>query len=117
MSITLSNVLPHYYQDQTNKPAANIYILTDGVWSEGLYCLLTIQDHITGLVKHLSTNSRLKHVGIEFIQLGDDEVGKERLEFLDNDGLQHYDVPGDIVDTEPSTGNVFKMLLTSYDRA
>jgi hypothetical protein len=62
-------------------------------------------------------NGRLEHVGIEFIRFGDDEVGKMRLEFLDNDGLQNYNVPGDIVDTEPSTGNVFKMLLASTDRA
>ena len=57
----------------------------------------------------------MQHVGIQFIRFGNDAIGKQRLEYLDNDKLQHYTVPMDIVDTEPSTGNVFKMLLASTD--
>jgi hypothetical protein len=127
MGIALSNIFPRYYEGQANKrsswsprveqtPAVNIYILTDGVWSPGQGCLFTIQELITRLAVNLSDTGRLQHVGIEFIRFGDDEIGRQRLEHLDNDGLKQYDVPIDIVDTEPSTGNVFKMLLASTDK-
>ena len=130
MGIALSNILPSYYQsphqNQTSKrlslssrvvekPPVNIYILTDGVWTPGQHCVSVIQDHVTALVKHLVATGRLQHVGIQFIRFGNDEVGKQRLDFLDNDDMRHYTVPRDIVDTEPSTGNVFKMLLASTD--
>jgi hypothetical protein len=130
MGIALDKILPKYYPDQrhdhTNKrsswsprvvekPPVNIYILTDGVWSPGQHCLSTIQQHITSVVNHLVTTGKLQHVGIQFIRFGDDETGKERLDILDNDGLKHYEVPIDIVDTEPSTGDVFKMILGSTD--
>jgi hypothetical protein len=126
MGIALNKILPNYYQTPTEKrrsrylraeekPSVNIYILTDGVWSQGQECLSTVQDHITGLVNRLSGTGRLEHVGIQFIRFGDDEVGKQRLDILDNDKMKYYDVPRDIVDTEPSTGNIFKMLLGSTD--
>ena len=130
MGIALSDILPKYYQNQhqtasnkrtfgsprvVEKPPVNIYILTDGVWSPGQHCLSVIQGHITRLAHHLAETGRFEHVGIQFIRFGDNETGKERLEILDNDELKHYKVPIDIVDTEPSTGNVFKMLLASTD--
>ncbi|KAI4657229.1 uncharacterized protein J4E79_007846 [Alternaria viburni] len=130
MGIALSNILPPYYQNQQQsaaskrfsfaprveeKPSVNIYILTDGVWSPGSYSVTTIQDHIKNLTKNLWKAGKLQHVGIQFIRFGNDALGKQRLEYLDNDNLQHYTVPMDIVDTEPSTGNVFKMILASTD--
>ncbi|CAN9103286.1 unnamed protein product [Alternaria alternata] len=125
MGIALNKILPNYYQTQNKrvswsfrveeKPPANIYILTDGVWSQGPECLSTVQEHIIGLVNQLSATGKLEHVGIQFIRFGDDEVGKQRLDILDNDKMKYYDVPRDIVDTEPSTGNIFKMLLGSTD--
>ncbi|KAH6857198.1 hypothetical protein BKA58DRAFT_405983, partial [Alternaria rosae] len=130
MGIALSNILPLYYQNShqnptskrsslslraEEKPPVNIYILTDGVWSPDSYCVSTIQDHITNLADNLWKAGKLQHVGIQFIRFGNDATGKHRLEYLDNDKLQHYTVPMDIVDTEPSTGNVFKMLLASTD--
>jgi len=130
MGIALSNILPLYYQNPhrnptskrsslslraEEKPPVNIYILTDGVWSPDKYCVSTIQNHITNLVDNLWKAGKLQHVGIQFIRFGNHPIGKQRLEYLDNDDLKHYDVPGDIVDTEPSTGNVFKMLLASTD--
>ncbi|KAI4643857.1 hypothetical protein J4E93_006870 [Alternaria ventricosa] len=81
----------------------------------GSHCVSVIQNHITHLVDNLWKAGKLQHVGIQFIRFGDDPIGKQRLEYLDNDNLKHYEVPGDIVDTEPSTGNVFKMLLASTD--
>ena len=129
MGIALSNILPLYYQnlhpDPTSKrssllrieerPPVNIYILTDGVWSPDLYCVPTMQSHITNLVDNIWKAGKLQHVGIQFIRFGNDAIGKQRLEYLDNNNLQHYKVPIDIVDTEPFTGNVFKMLLASTD--
>ncbi|KAI4948051.1 hypothetical protein J4E91_006044 [Alternaria rosae] len=130
MGIALSNILPLYYQNShqkstskrsslslrvEEKPPVNIYILTDGVWSPESYCVSTIQAHITNLVNNLWKAGKLQHVGIQFIRFGNDVIGKQRLDYLDNDNLQHYTVPMDIVDTEPSTGNVFKMLLASTD--
>ena len=130
MGIALNNILPNYYhnphQSQASnrsswsprveeQPAVNIYILTDGVGSPGHHCLSTIKSHVTNLVNHLVATGRLQHVGIQFIRFGNDDVGRERLDILDNDELQHYKVPIDIVDTEPNTGNVFKMLLASTD--
>ena len=127
LGIALNKILPKYRQNQTNlrsswyqraeeRPAVNIYIFTDGIWSPGHHCLSVIQEHITNLVDHLWKAGKLQHVGIQFIRFGDDEIGQQRLEYLDNDNLQHYEAPGDIVDTEPSTGNVFKMLFGSIDR-
>lgn len=126
MGIALNKILPNYYRTQMNKrsswssrveekPPVNIYILTDGVWSQGQECLSTVQDHITRLVNHLWETGRLEHVGIQFIRFGDNEIGRQRLDILDNDQKQYYEVPRDIVDTEPSTGNIFKMLLGSTD--
>ncbi|KAF7682277.1 hypothetical protein GT037_001253 [Alternaria burnsii] len=126
MGIALNKILPKYYRNQMDKrsfrssrveekPPVNIYILTDGVWSQGQECLSTIQDQITHLVNHLWETGRLEHVGIQFIRFGDNEIGRQRLDILDNDQRQYYEVPRDIVDTEPSTGNIFKMLLGSTD--
>jgi hypothetical protein len=126
MGIALNKILPKYYRTQMDKrssrssrveekPPVNIYILTDGVWSQGQECISNVQDHITRLVNHLWETGRLEHVGIQFIRFGDDEIGRQRLDILDNDQRQYYEVPRDIVDTEPSTGNIFKMLLGSTD--
>ena len=130
MGIALSDILPKYYQNQrqtlsvkrtfgsprvVEKPTVNIYILTDAVWSPGEHSLSTIKDHIAKLVNHLAAIGRPVRIGIQFIRFGNDEIGKQRLDILDNDELQHYKVPIDIVDTEPFTGNVFKMLLASTD--
>ncbi|KAF1948009.1 kinase-like protein [Clathrospora elynae] len=126
MGIALSKILPKCYPDHAekraswyaraadNKPGVNIYIFTDGVWSNGPDHLCGVQEHIKLLVDKLVEKGRLQHVGIEFIRFGDDGVGKQRLSDLD-DGLGKYNVQRDIVDTEPATGNVFKMLLGSTD--
>jgi len=125
IGVALHRVLPAYYPKQTSKrtswlskpvgdqPGVNIYILTDGVWSEGQECFSTVQSHIRQLASRLGEVGKLEHVGIQFIRFGDDEVGTKRLDTLDDDGAP---LDRDIVDTEPSTGNVFKMLFGSTDR-
>jgi len=126
MGIALSKILPQYHHDQPDrrsswrpapvkKTGVNIYIFTDGVWSEGNECVDTMIKHIQLLVSKLVQRGQLEGVGIQFIRFGDDPIGRARLELLDNDDLQNYAVQKDIVDTEHATGNVFKMLLASTD--
>ncbi|KAI1577344.1 SPS1 Serine threonine protein kinase [Pyrenophora tritici-repentis] len=128
MGLALSKILPRYPQNQPDKRSSwrpapaektgmNIYIFTDGVWSKENNCVETTVQHIELLVDKLVQSGQLQGVGIQFIRFGDDQVGRERLDFLDNDGLQNYRVATDVVDTEPATGNVFKMLLASTDRS
>jgi hypothetical protein len=123
MSIALDKILPKCYPDQVDKRSSwrgnpvekggfNIYIFTDGIWSQGRDDLCGVQENIKVLVERLITAGKLKHVGIQFIRFGDDPEGKERLRRLD-DEPQHYDIERDIVDTEPADGNIFKMLLGS----
>jgi hypothetical protein len=123
MGIALNKILPRCYPDQVDRRSSwlkrpvekagfNIYILTDGVWSQGEDELCGVQKHIQILVKKLIKSGKLKRVGIQFIRFGDDPAGKERLRRLD-DELLEYDIERDIVDTEPANGNIFKMLLGS----
>ncbi|KAH7090176.1 hypothetical protein FB567DRAFT_617467 [Paraphoma chrysanthemicola] len=54
-------------------------------------------------------------IGIQFIQFGQDPEGSKRLAHL-QDKLRSNEISADIIDVEPSTGNVWKMLLGSFDR-
>jgi hypothetical protein len=123
MGIALNKILPRCYPDRVDKRSSwrgrpvekagfNIYILTDGVWSQGEDDLCGVQKHIQILVEKLKASGKLKHVGIQFIRFGNDRAGKERLRRLD-DELVKYNIEHDIVDTEPANGNIFKMLLGS----
>lgn len=131
MELALSDLLPDCYpsdppstrrrslslrQRPKERSGVNIYILTDGVWSQEDDPLCGVQKHIRLCVDRMNAEAQLKYVGIQFIRFGNDPIGKERLERLDN-GLQQYDVKMDIIDTEPADGNVFKMLLGSTDSA
>ncbi|KAF2263815.1 kinase-like protein [Lojkania enalia] len=97
------------------KDGVNIYILTDGVWQPGDTPLHGLAGTIRSIVDRLIQDGvNTNHVGIEFIQFGDDLIGSERLKVLDT-GLQKFGISEAIVDTEPSTGNIWKMLLGSFD--
>ncbi|KAH8764701.1 hypothetical protein F5882DRAFT_247628, partial [Hyaloscypha sp. PMI_1271] len=51
-------------------------------------------------------------VGIQFIRFGNNFAGQKRLKRLDDNlTVEKAGVKIDIVDTEPSKGNVWKMLL------
>ncbi|KAL9131378.1 MAG: hypothetical protein Q9175_006779 [Cornicularia normoerica] len=81
-----------------------VYLLTDGVWQPAC--------DPTKMIKDLANSLEPNHMereqfGIQFIRFGDDPVGINRLNQLDS-GLG---LSMDIVDTEPSNGNVWKMLL------
>ena len=95
-----------------NVKRVNVYVLTDGRWQP-------MSDHSIGesfrrLVSTLRRHGRNpKQIGVQFIQFGDDPDARKRLEWLDSGlGLGAYD----IVDTEPSVGNGFKMLLGAINK-
>ncbi|TVY91861.1 Serine/threonine-protein kinase [Lachnellula willkommii] len=109
----------------------SLYIFTNGVWEEGS----DLSEIIRRLVRKLEDVGRTREqVGIEFISFGADPVGLKRMEYLDSElDLSMYAVflsfafsldPAqanlalqnrDIIDHEPSNGNVWKMLLGSFN--
>jgi hypothetical protein len=110
------------------KWGVNIYVLTDGVWEEGDSWL----DGLVEPIKYLlGKGMALNEMGIQFIQFGNDEEGTKRLKMLDEELRKHgvmkwvncasnttwLTFDRDIIDTEAWTGNVYKMLLGSMDRA
>ena len=109
----------------------NLYVLTDGLWQPES----DAETPIKHLVKTLDELDKpLNQVGIQFIRFGDDPHGRARLEHLDS-GLKGFSkcsrhmfhesllrqfadttFSRDIVDTEPSNGNIWKMLLGSINK-
>jgi len=109
----------------------SLYILTNGVWEKGS----DLSEIIRLLVKRLEDIGKTREqVGIEFISFGADPVGLGRMEYLDSElSLSMYVVfhvftfssdsnktnriiyYRDIIDHEPSDGNVWKMLLGSFN--
>ncbi|KAK5062484.1 hypothetical protein LTR84_004556 [Exophiala bonariae] len=88
-----------------------IIVLTDGKWalepvSEAIKKFV---DEWRGLDRE---NIKSRSMGIQFVQFGDDPIATWGLEYLDNK-LESEGIP-DIVDTEPSLGDVYKMLLGSF---
>jgi len=89
-------------------PPVTLYILTNGVWEPRS----DLRHFIARVVEFMNENKLdRKHIGIQFVQFGNDERGTEKLARLDL-GL---DLDKDIVDTEPSTGNILKVLLGPVD--
>lgn len=115
MELALSAILESPGRKRWNRPmfhdkkprGKSIYVLTDGKW----HGRNQFPDGMPELIKRLVDKLGSKtEVGIQFIQFGDDEVGTSRLRMLDDD-LGTFGVNMDIIDTEHSTGNVYKMLL------
>ncbi|KAH8807981.1 kinase-like domain-containing protein [Xylogone sp. PMI_703] len=114
--IIRSKSIPH----RAEVKEMTVIVLTDGLW-EGVKVKTDVDDLIVKFVQKLSelTNGFIRRqMSIEFIQFGKDPEATKRLKRLDNQlkkrGTQ------DIIDTEPSSGDVYKMLLGSsvdrYDR-
>lgn len=84
----------------------NIYVLTNGIWQPDV----DLAPPIKRLLAKLGEHGKYQ-VGIQFISFGRDVDALRRLDKIDDDlGLEE-----DIVDHEPSTGNVWKMLFGSTD--
>ncbi|KAK2794545.1 hypothetical protein FQN52_008126 [Onygenales sp. PD_12] len=89
----------------------SVYVFTDGMWQDRV----TIPTYIENLARDLDKhNMPPNQFGIQFIQFGSDPTGTMRLQSYDDclDNGQR-----DIVDTEPSDGNVWKMLLGSINKS
>lgn len=94
----------------TTLPPVTLYILTDGVWEDRSDLSSFVKDVVDFMnQKDLSR----KHIGIQFVQFGHDQRGTDRLTHLDT-GLKNR-LGKDIVDTEPSDGNILKVLLGPVD--
>ena len=81
------------------------FVFTDAVWQPKCKVARPIVDLLTQL-----RGFRKTQVGISFIQFGNDELGSKRLRFLDDELGPKYGVP-DVIDYEPSNGNILKMML------
>jgi len=83
----------------------SIYILTNGAWQAG-------EDVATPILSRVKQLMETKtECGIQFIQFGTDPQGLSQLQHLDKE----LRLLMKSVDTEPSTGNVWKMILGSID--
>jgi hypothetical protein len=130
LSIILDKYLREYRRTRKN---LTIIVLTDGKW-EGM----VDKTEVRNLIIKFAEESKgviggLKHrpVSIEFIQFGNDADATYRLRQLDDnlkwDGIElvsplrcdcqyrtNEDNHSDIIDTEPSNGDINKMLLGSF---
>ncbi|KPI38136.1 uncharacterized protein AB675_1060 [Cyphellophora attinorum] len=111
---------------QPNAKPISLYVFTDGTWRgtddadptspEEDIELQDVANVIDNTVEFLeSRRARLKQVGIQFIRYGDDEVGRARLEWLDDELKGAKNMKRDICDTTGANGNVWKMLVGSID--
>ncbi|KAL8748261.1 MAG: hypothetical protein Q9184_007455 [Pyrenodesmia sp. 2 TL-2023] len=122
MSASLSRVICDYQYDLTNRRERRsistcmrrqrvrqlrLYIFTDAVWQPTC--------DVSPVIKSMVDTLREQHlpkqqIGIQFIRFGDYPEGITRLERLDRMKVDG-EADMDIVDTEPATGNVGKMLF------
>ncbi|KAJ9603081.1 hypothetical protein H2200_012376 [Cladophialophora chaetospira] len=99
----------------TTRPIS-LYIFTDGKWQPGNHQLAEVGSAIKRLVDFLEVNGfQQRMAGIQFIQFGNDPVGTERLQWLDEVLPSDRGLARDICDTTPANGNVWKMLLGSIN--
>ncbi|PVH88884.1 hypothetical protein DL98DRAFT_565731 [Cadophora sp. DSE1049] len=92
-----------------------LYVLTDGVWHPKCDAETPIKNLVRTLLE-LKAEVSPKQVGVQFIYFGNNAIGKARVKKLDDKIIiEGSDTQLDIVDTEPSNGNVWKMLLGAID--
>ncbi|KAI0024210.1 hypothetical protein F4780DRAFT_776037 [Xylariomycetidae sp. FL0641] len=106
------------YSGGSTKKSKTIIVLTDGVWEDvdGEHSVDTlIKTELPRLGWDQSEPpeqfAKKRLLTIQFIRFGYHPQGMERLRRLDDD-LREAGIP-DIVDTEPATGDVYKMFLGS----
>ncbi|CZR56655.1 uncharacterized protein PAC_06544 [Phialocephala subalpina] len=120
MSSRLDQVLGDYGRmikqkrriDGTTRPL-NVYVFTDANWTTQCNIVPAIDEMVMTLRE---TRLHEKHVGLQFISFGDDPACLGRLRLVDNHLVSMPDLPYDIVDTTPSTGNLYKMIRGAIDR-
>ncbi|KAG4441125.1 hypothetical protein IFR05_003415 [Cadophora sp. M221] len=109
--VPLGHLFEKYLEN--TKKAMTIIVLTDGLW-DGVKDKDKVSEQIVAFVKKvrdLPNNVMPRRVSIQFIQFGADEAATARLIHLD-DHLKDRGIP-DVIDMEPASGDVYKMLLGS----
>ncbi|EKG21891.1 hypothetical protein MPH_00811 [Macrophomina phaseolina MS6] len=84
----------------------NLYVLTDGSWWQRCNAAEPIREFVRNLQEQGDVVPHKSPTGIQFISFGNDADNLTYLKYLDI-GLG---LARDIVDTEPSNRNVWKML-------
>ncbi|KAK4894202.1 hypothetical protein LTR27_007570 [Elasticomyces elasticus] len=110
------NLSKHRFGGQANVENRLETILKryNGVWGDG-----NPEVPIMGMVRTL-VDMKLprKQVGIQFISFGENRAGLQHLRVIDEiTAKKNMNWGLDIVDTEPSQGNIWKMLLGAIDEA
>jgi hypothetical protein len=89
-----------------------VYVFTDAVWLLNCDGARPIVSMIKKL-QSLGIPNDSQQIGIQFISFGNDQTCLDKLAYLEDELKKKYG--RDIVDTEPSNGNVWKMFLGSID--
>lgn len=115
---TLLNVwLDEYKRKRAKQKSLTIIILTDGKWIGNRLHPDAVDQAIIRFDGQLREGrvglTPERSVSIQFVSFGNDPDALHRLSRLDND-LKYKGV-ADIVDTEPSRGDIYKMILGSID--
>ncbi|KAF2971303.1 hypothetical protein GQX73_g2224 [Xylaria multiplex] len=91
----------------------NVYVLTNGVWeNRDSEIPEAVAQSIRTIVNKVKRQGCARSfLSIQFVRFGQSSVGRERLQWLDDD--LKYSIPDhwDIVDTTSHTGSVWKMLI------
>ncbi|KAL9108230.1 MAG: hypothetical protein Q9227_006968 [Pyrenula ochraceoflavens] len=94
----------------------SLYVLTDGVWQPGKRQRDMVANSIKRMVEHLENiGAPNKMVGVQFIRFGNNEIGMDRLQWLDAELKNEWGLARDICDTTNAAGNVWKMMLGSIN--
>lgn len=76
---------PRFLQ-QTNRLGTNVYVLTDAIWEGGPDVQCGVEEPIKDLSRTMQVLGKTRTtVALQFIQFGDDALGKERLRYLDEE--------------------------------
>ena len=89
-----------------------VYVFTDAVWRPNCDGARPIVSMIEKL-QSLGIPNDSQQIGIQFISFGNDQTCLDKLAYLEGELKKKYG--RDIVDTEPSYGNVWKMFLGSIN--
>ncbi|ORY57867.1 uncharacterized protein BCR38DRAFT_81607 [Pseudomassariella vexata] len=113
MARTLGEIFQQYLKRPSKK--MTLLILTDGVW-EGSPDPNEVENKIATFLKSpvIESTFRDRAFSIQFISFG--QSGISRLEALDDDMTKKYHIT-DVIDHEPYSGDVYKMILGSFEKS
>lgn len=89
-----------------------VYVFTNAKWQDGCDPSRPIIDTLNTL-NSAGVDPDDNQIGVQFIQCGNDPLGTRKLQYLDNELKAKFG--RDIVDTEPMSGNAWKMFLGSIN--